>query len=153
MSKIKKAFKNIFKHAGKSFVLFNVIGGQNYLSDDKLSSYTMRDESKDYGKGVVDINGELYYFLGAIKEEQYQQGKKRTISGTIIGGALAGGVGAIIGSQTRKKDKDMSTYIMELANYRSKERFTIQVESSLKNTMDSLSDFMPVNPKEIGLNK
>lgn len=151
INRLKKDFENTFKNK----VAFTVIGGQNNLPETKDNSYVMWDKSKEYGDGVIEVDweGDKFYFLGAMKEEAYRQGGKRTVSGAIVGGMLAGGIGAIVGSQTRKKDKDISTYFLEFADYKTKENFVVQVKPSYKNGMLGIERYKTTNPKEIGIDK
>lgn len=117
----------------KKRTAFEVIGGQNLLKRSMGNIYNMVSEYKKHGNGVVKIKGKLYYFLGVHKEEKHSRSAGKAAAGSIVGGVLTGGVGAIAGAAIGGRKKDDSVYFMDLADFDTKEEFTIQVKQ-VKNT-------------------
>src|SRR5699024_6856422 len=84
-------FKKWFKDSLKRQSVFVVVGGRNYLPKSGGNIYTMIDESKEYGEGVVEIKKKLYYFLGTHKEEKHTRSAGKAAAGAIVGCVLTGG--------------------------------------------------------------
>lgn len=131
--------------------MFKVIGGKNYLPKDNANIYMMVDESKKHGEGVVKINKRLYYFLGSHKDEKHTRSAGKAAAGAIVGGILTGGVGAVAGAAIGGRKKDESTFWIDFADYETKQEFSVQVKPSPKVSKNSISDFRPANPLDIGL--
>ena len=142
--------KTWFKDGLKRRVLFEVVGGQNYFNSSSGNLYLMVSYHKDYGEGVVKIQDKLYYYLGSYKEQAHTRSGGKAAAGAIIGGALTGGVGAVIGAAIGGRKKDDSLFWIEFADYETKQRFSVQVKPH-KSSPYSISDFKPVNPVDIGL--
>jgi hypothetical protein len=145
--------KKLFGNAFKKQTMFEVIGGTNYLPKSSGNVYLMISEEKEHGEGVVSINKKLYYFLGAHKEQSYSRSAGKAAAGAIIGGALTGGVGAVIGAAIGGRKKDTSLFWIDFADYETKQEFSVQVKPKPKFSPNSISDFRPANPKEIGLDE
>lgn len=143
-------FKAWLKEAMKSKALFKVVGGQNYFNPASSNLYQMVSEEETYGEGVVQIQDKLYYYLGSYKEQAHTRSGGKAAAGAIIGGALTGGVGAVIGAAIGGRKKDDSLFWIEFADYETKQRFSVQVKPH-KSSPYSISDFKPVNPVDIGL--
>lgn len=143
-------FKKWFKDSLKRQSVFVVVGGRNYLPKSGGNIYTMIDESKEYGEGVVEIKKKLYYFLGTHKEEKHTRSAGKAAAGAIVGGVLTGGVGAIAGAAIGGRKKDASTFWVDFADYETKQEFSVQVKVH-KFSKNKISEFRPANPVEIGL--
>lgn len=143
---LKKLIGDTFK---KQFI-FQVIGGTNYLPKASANVYGMVDESKEHGTGVVKINKKLYYFLGSHKEEKHTRSMGKAAAGAIVGGVLTGGLGAIAGAAIGGHKKDDSLFWIDLADYETKQEFSIQVKPH-KYSKNSISELTPAHPAEIGL--
>ena len=128
---------------------FEVVGGQNLLPKSMGNAYIMLSDKKK-GDGVVKIKKKNYYFLGSHLEESHTRSAGKTAAGALIGGALTGGVGAIVGGAIGARKKDTSTVWIDLADYETKQEFSIQVKP-VKNAQNKISDFIAANPHEIGL--
>lgn len=146
MSKLKKLFANQFKKSN----VFVVVGGSNFLPKSAGNVYTMFDESKDYTDGVVKVNKKLFYFLGSHKEEKHTRSVGKAAAGTIVGGVLTGGIGAVAGAAIGGRKKDNSTFWIDFADYETKQEFSVQVKPHKMSKTD-ISEFTPTNPLEIGL--
>lgn len=119
----------------KKNVVFTVIGGKNLLKQAPSNVYGMREEKK-IGEGVVWIKGKHYYLLGVHKEEKYSRNIGKAAAGAVIGGVLTGGVGAIVGGAIGGKQKDKSTYFVDLMDYETKQEFTIEVAVFRQHAID-----------------
>ena len=144
-------FKKWFKDSLKRQSVFVVVGGRNYLPKSGGNIYTMIDESKEYGEGVVEIKKKLYYFLGTHKEEKHTRSAGKAAAGAIVGGVLTGGVGAIAGAAIGGRKKDASTFWIDFVDYEMKQEFSVQVKPNKKMSKNEISEFRPANPVEIGL--
>ena len=122
-------FNNMFKKQ----TAFQVIGGQNHFKKAASNMYKMISEEKEYGEGVVNVKGKLYYFLGAHKEEKHTRSAGKAAAGAIVGGVLTGGIGAVAGAAIGGRKKDDSIFFLDFADYETKQEFTVQVKQ-IKNT-------------------
>lgn len=151
MGKEKKSFlKKAFANSLKKQTAFEVVGGRNYFKKSMGNIYKMLSEEKTYGEGVVSVKGQLYYFLGAHKEEKHTRSAGKAAAGAIVGGVLTGGVGAIVGAAIGGRKKDDSIFFMDFADYETKQEFTVQVKQ-VKGHFHEISSFRVANPLEIGL--
>ena len=137
---LKKLFGNSFKKQA----MFTVIGGQNFLPKSAGNIYLMMSEEKEYGEGVVDIKGRLYYFLGTHKEEKHTRSAGKAAAGAIVGGVLTGGIGAIAGAAIGGRKKDDSTSWIDFMDYDTKKEFAVQVKPH-KMSKNQISEFRPAN--------
>lgn len=129
---------------------FEVVGGQNLFNKSGANMYVMVSEHKSHGEGVVKIKGKLYYYLGNHKEQSHTRSAGKAAAGAIVGGVLTGGVGAIVGAAIGGRKKDNSIFWMDFADYETKQEFSVQVKP-VKASQNSISDFRPANPVDIGL--
>lgn len=128
---------------------FQIIGGTNYFPKAMTNIYAMINYNH-LDEGVVKIKGKLYYLLGIHREEAYTRSAGRVATGALIGGILTGGVGAIVGGALGAKEKDVSDYFLDFADYETKQEFTVQVKLQ-KSAIRSLMKFRVANPINIGL--
>lgn len=134
----------------KRAVVYEVIGGNNLLPQSFGNIYTMADERKKCGPGVVSVKKKLYYLLGVHKEEKYSRNVGTTAAGAIVGGVLTGGVGAVVGAAIGARRKDDSIHYIDLVDYETKQEFTVQVKLHKSSRM-TINELPIVNPSEIGL--
>lgn len=134
-------FKNFFAKQAA----FEVIGGQNRLKKSSSNIYRMISRKNTHEEGIVEIKGELYYFLGVHKDEKHSRSAGKAAAGAIVGTVLTGGIGAIAlaGAAIGGRKRDKSTFFIDFANYETKEEFTVQAKQ-LKGTT-SISDFRVAN--------
>lgn len=118
-------------------VVFEVIGGKNLLPKSIGNVYTMVEEKE---KGVVSIKGKKYYFLGLNTNLAHKRSAGKAAAGAIIGGALTGGVGAIVGAAIGGRRRDDSTATLDFMDCETKKVFSVQVRPG-KNQLKILSQF------------
>ena len=128
---------------------FEVVGGQNMLPKSAGNAYVMLTDKKK-GDGVVTIKKKNYYYLGSHLEQSHTRSAGKTAAGAIIGGVLTGGVGAVVGGAIGARKKDTSLIWIDLADYETKQEFSIQVKPYNKS-QNKISEFTSINPNEIGL--
>ncbi len=128
----------------KKQTAFEVVGGKNLFKKSAANMYKMYSMEKEHGEGVVKIKGEIYYFLGAHKEEAHTRSAGKAAAGAIAGGLLTGGVGAIAGAAIGGRKKDKSTFFIDFMNFETKQEFTVQVKQ-LKGHFHAVNDFRVAN--------
>ncbi len=135
---------SLFKDALKKQTGFEVVGGRNLFKKSSANMYKMVSMEKEHGEGVVKIKDDLYYFLGAHKEEAHTRSAGKAAAGAIAGGLLTGGVGAIAGAAIGGRKKDKSTFFIDFMNSETKQEFTVQVKQ-LKGHFHTVNDFRVAN--------
>ena len=138
----------MFKNVLKKKIVFSVIGGKNYLPKSGGNIYKMISEEKEYGDGVVDVKGKLYYYLGMHKEEKHTRSAGKAAAGAIVGGVLTGGVGAIVGAAVGGRKKDESTFWLDFMDRETKQEFAVQVNVAKYSLVD-LRNLRVTNPTDI----
>lgn len=134
----------MFKDMMKKQTAFEVIGGKNLFNKSLGNVYKMVSEEKEHGEGVVKVKGKLYYYLGAHKEESHTRSAGKAAAGAIIGGALTGGVGAIVGAAVGGKKKDASSFFVDFMDIETKQEFTVQVKQA-KGHFHDVNQFRVAN--------
>lgn len=136
----KKTSRKLFKKSAS----FEVIGGKNLLPKSRNNKYTMIEDNED---GVVKIQNKKYYFLGLNTHLAHKRSTGKAAAGAIIGGALTGGVGAIVGAAIGGRRKDDSTATLDFMDYETKQVFSVQVKPA-KNHLKILAQF-PVSDIDV----
>lgn len=124
----------------KKQTAFEVIGGRNLFKKAAGNIYRMKDMDKN---GLVEVKGKKYYFLGIDKNISHERNVGKAAAGAIVGGALTGGVGAVVGGAIGARKKDTSTFHLDFMDVESNQQFTVQVKP-IKNTTD-ISTFPVAN--------